>query len=50
MPRVNAHRDMAIAGVAVSGRRFDRLHRLSVWINAVQILAAFAVLVRISWQ
>lgn len=47
MPRINAHRDMALAGVAVSARRFERLHRVSVWINAAQLLAAFAVLVRI---
>jgi hypothetical protein len=46
MARINAHRDMALAGVAVSARRFERLHRVSVWINDAQLLAAFAVLFR----
>jgi hypothetical protein len=48
MPRINAHRDRSLAGDASAGRRFDRLHRVSVWINAAQLLACGAVMVRLA--
>jgi hypothetical protein len=46
MPRINALSDAAQAGDAAAGPRFARAHRLSVAANAVQMLAAAAVLVR----
>ena len=39
MPRINRLRDAQLAGDTEAGPRFDRLHRLSVWINSAQILA-----------
>ena len=39
MPRINRLRDEQLAGDTEAGPRFDRLHRLSVWINSAQILA-----------
>lgn len=48
MPRINAQRDRALAGDAAAGRRFDALHRVSVWINAAQLLAAGAVMARLA--
>lgn len=51
MPRINAARDASLAGGPERGsaeaRRFARLHRLSVVINFVQMLAVLAVLVRL---
>ena len=46
MPLVNRARDAHLAGDSAAGIRFDRLHRTSVAINAVQLLATAAVLVR----
>lgn len=48
MPAINASRDRATAGDAKAGRRFDRLHRVSVIINAAQLLVTLAVLVRLA--
>jgi hypothetical protein len=48
MPRINACRDRALAGDAAAGRRFDALHRASVWINAAQLLASGAVMARLA--
>lgn len=48
MPRINAHRDRALAGDAAAGRRFDRLHRVSVWVNTAQLLAAVTVMARLA--
>lgn len=48
MPRINACRDRALAGDAAAGRRFDALHRVSVWINAAQLFASGAVMVRLA--
>lgn len=45
MPRINQARDAEMAGKFGAGRRFRRLHMLSVVINAVQWLAVLAVLV-----
>lgn len=48
MPRINHHRDRMLEGQPDAERDFDRLHRLSVWINAAQLLAAFVVLLRLA--
>lgn len=46
MPRNNRARDAAHEGEAKARKRFSRLHRLSVWINAAQMLAVAIVLAR----
>lgn len=48
MPRINALRDAELGGDAASAPRFARLHRLSVGVNMVQLLAAAGVLVRLA--
>jgi hypothetical protein len=48
MPRINALRDREVAGDAAAAGPFRRLHGLSVWINAAQLLAALAVAVRLT--
>ena len=48
MPRINQHRDRMLAGDATAEVPFDRLHRLSVWINGAQLLAALIVMVRLA--
>ncbi|QPH55966.1 DUF4149 domain-containing protein [Pontivivens ytuae] len=40
MPAINRLRDRELAGDATAKKRFDLLHRLSVAINFIQILAA----------
>lgn len=47
MPRINRARDASVAGDAAAGTRFWRLHRLSVWINALQIIATGTILARL---
>jgi uncharacterized membrane protein len=44
MPRINALSDAAKAGDAEAGRAFDRAHKLSVWANVAQLVAAGVVL------
>ena len=44
MPKINRARDAMLAGDTEAGPRFNRLHRLSVVINACQWLAVFAAL------
>jgi hypothetical protein len=44
MPRINALSDRAKAGEAEAGRAFDRAHRLSVYANLLQMVAAAVVL------
>ena len=44
MRRINALRDRQLAGDSAAGRGFDWLHRLSVAINLVQLLAAAALI------
>ncbi|MDJ0893034.1 MAG: DUF4149 domain-containing protein [Gammaproteobacteria bacterium] len=44
MPKINRARDAMLAGDQAAGPRFNRLHRLSVMINACQWLAVFAAL------
>ena len=48
MPRINQHRDCMLAGDAMAEVPFERLHRLSVWINGAQLLAALVVMVRLA--
>lgn len=46
MPAINRARDAMLAGDDARKRRFSTLHRLSVWINAAQIIAIAVVLAR----
>ena len=48
LPAINRNRDAGQAGDGAARRRFDRLHRLSVGVNLVQMLAVLVVLVRYS--
>lgn len=45
VPRINRARDAELAGDAAAGRRFARLHRLSVLLNLAQLLAAIGLFV-----
>lgn len=47
MPQINQARDAELRGTAGAGKRFTRLHRASVVINALQWLAVLTVLVMI---
>jgi hypothetical protein len=47
MPRINRESDRARSGDPGAPHRFSRLHRLSVLVNAVQILAIAVVLARL---
>ncbi|HSO42644.1 MAG TPA: DUF4149 domain-containing protein [Rhodospirillales bacterium] len=52
MPRINAARDASVTGAGngtdgLAAKRFSRLHRASVIINFVQMLAVLAVVVRL---
>ncbi len=49
VPRINRARDAELAGDATAGRRFARLHRLSVSLNAVQLLAAIGLFAWTGW-
>ncbi|MEM9043332.1 MAG: DUF4149 domain-containing protein [Pseudomonadota bacterium] len=46
MPWINRLRDAQLAGDKAAGRRFDLLHKTSVAINFIQMIAAAALL----WQ
>ena len=46
LPAINRNRDAGQAGDLEAKRRFDALHRASVVVNAVQMLAVLVVLVR----
>ena len=46
LPVINRSRDAGQAGDVAAKMRFDRLHRLSVGVNLVQMLAVLAVLVQ----
>ena len=48
MPRINRHRDRMVAGDVAAEAPFERLHKVSVWINGVQLLAALTVLIRLA--
>jgi hypothetical protein len=47
MPRINDYRDRMVEGDKKAEKSFARLHRLSVWINGIQLIGALAVLVLI---
>ena len=46
LPIINRNRDAGQAGDPAAKKRFDALHRMSVIVNMVQLLAVLAVLVR----
>jgi hypothetical protein len=46
VPRINQLRDAELAGDAAAGARFATLHRISVIINMIQLLALFALLLK----
>ena len=46
LPIINRNRDAGQAGDVAAKKRFDALHRLSVVVNLVQMLAVLMVLVR----
>lgn len=46
MPALNRLRDAGLAGDAASNARFDRMHRVSVGVNMVQMLAVLLVVAR----
>ena len=46
LPVINRNRDAGQAGDLAAKRRYDALHRASVIVNAVQMLAVLVVLVR----
>lgn len=48
MPRINDYRDRMLSGNPAAEKKFNRLHRLSILINGVQLLGAFAVLVHLA--
>jgi len=50
MPRINRSRDASRSGDAVAERRFQRLHRVSVLINGIQLIAVLVVLARFVWK
>lgn len=47
-PRINRLRKRQDAGDADAAARFEASHRLSVWINGLQLITVFAVLVMFS--
>ena len=46
VPRINQLRDAELAGDAAAGARFATLHRVSVIINMVQLLALVVLLLK----
>ena len=46
LPVINRNRDAGQAGDVAAKKRFDALHRVSVIVNLVQMIAVLAVLVR----
>ena len=46
MPRINQVRDAELAGDTAAGARFATLHRVSVIINMIQLLALIALLLK----
>ena len=45
MPRINGARDQALAGDEEAGKRFDKLHQLSVNLNGIGLVGALAAVV-----
>jgi hypothetical protein len=50
MPAINRARDRSLGGDVAAGRRFDRLHRSSVWANGGQLAALVVVLVGLGFD
>ncbi len=48
MPEINASRDAGLSGDAGANRRFSHLHRRSVVINGLQIIALSAVIAHVT--
>lgn len=48
MPMINRLRDKQVAGDAGAGVTFDRMHKISVSVNTVQLVLAIGVLVRLA--
>ena len=46
LPKINAARDAELAGDASAGASFNTMHRLSVVINMVQVLALLAIVAK----
>ena len=46
LPIINRNRDVGQAGDVAAKKRFDALHRVSVIVNLVQMVAVLVVLVR----
>ena len=46
LPKINAARDAELAGDASAGASFNTMHRLSVVINMVQLLALLAIVAK----
>jgi hypothetical protein len=49
MPKINKARDAALSGDTTAQGRFDRLHRFSVVINALQLILLLAIAARQAW-
>lgn len=49
MPKINAARDASLSGDEHAKNRFERLHRASVVINAVQLVVLLAIGARQIW-
>lgn len=47
MPRINYYRDLQLGGNAQAGKPFNRLHKLSVLINSLQMIIAAVVFIRL---
>lgn len=50
VPLINRTRDASAAGDTTAARRFDRLHRLSVIVNGIQLVVVLVVLARFVWH
>ncbi len=48
MPRINGARDQALDGDEEAGKRFDKLHQLSVNLNGIGLVGALAAIVLIA--
>lgn len=46
-PRINHYRDLQLGGNAQAGKPFNQLHKLSVLINSLQMVAAAVVFIRL---
>jgi hypothetical protein len=47
MPRINHYRDLQLAGNVKAKKPFNRLHKLSVAINSLQMMTAAVVFIRL---